>query len=353
MPTQLAKITGANFRALIDGLLKFPPVAEIATSEVIHFCVQQGRARASISGNTVAAGSVLAMRELDPFSVDYRALSPFAALCGDEQMVEITASTKDKEVVFVCGKQSLTVPMTAGNVVSKPKGIEPFLIVTEESVRVLKALAAVAEKDESKPDMCCVYVSRGMGMAGNQNCIVTAPIDGMPDTDEMHFPLRVCSCLEAGDKIGRSGQGLFVMSGCVTTQVPFEVAAISFPVGVVNKLKAAPAELLATLKRAAVSTAFGEAADCVARIPKAQAYITLSFTGKEIELKAQSQTARFRTTLEGTTASDGRVLLPLPEAEDVMGMFQKDVQVLRLSKKGEASLKSGDAQAFFAPVVVS
>lgn len=352
MATQIAKITGKNFRNLILGLLKFPPVAEIATSEVIHFCVQQGRARASVTGITTATGSILAMREIEPFSVDYRALSSFAALCEDEPMIEITASAKDKEVVFVGGEESLTVPMTAGTVIAKPRGIEPFFEVSEGAARVLKALAAVAEKDETKPDMCCVYVRGGIGMAGNQNCIVVAPIEGMPIAEELHFPLKVCSCLEAGDRIGKSAQGLYVVSGCVVTQVPFEIAAISFPVAVVDKLRATPVEVLANLKRADVANAFVKAADCVARTPKAQAHIALQFTTASIELKAKAQTARFRTTIEGAVVQEGLLLLPLPEAEDVMGMFKEKVQILKLTKKGEASIKSGDAQAFFAPVVV-
>ena len=62
MAIQQAKVPSKNFRDLIRAVLKFPPSASVAASEVVHFSVNKGRARASVAGVVVSTATVLGMR---------------------------------------------------------------------------------------------------------------------------------------------------------------------------------------------------------------------------------------------------------------------------------------------------
>ena len=100
-----------------------------------------------------------------------------------------------------------------------------------------------------------------------------------------------------------------------------------------------------------MATVFTESADCAARIPKEQAFLVLTFKDGKIRVRAESQTAVFRTVLDGEVKKDGDLWLELPEAEDALKAFgDGDVACRKLSPKGEAALESAEAKVFFAPV---
>jgi len=232
----------------------------------------------------------------------------------------------------------------------KPKVPEPFFTVTDASAKTLKWLASVAEHDESKPDMHCVFLKAGAAMAGNQKCIAVARTAGLPDVI-LPLPLQLCSVLEAGDKLSKADGGLLLTSGCGVSQIPFVTSSIQFPVAVVERLEAAAGDVYGHCKASVMASVFGESADCVARIPKSQAYLVMTFKAGKIQIKAQSQTASFRTLMDGTVDMDGDLWLELPEAEEALSVFGTgDVVCKRLTLKGETALEGTEAKVFFAPV---
>jgi hypothetical protein len=77
----------------------------------------------------------------------------------------------------------------------------------------------------------------------------------------------------------------------------------------------------------------------------------MTFKDGKIQVKAESQTATFRTLLDGTAEKDGDLWLELPEAEEALVVFDKsDVICRKLSPKGETALEGGSTKVFFAPV---
>ena len=350
MPLQTAKIQSQNFKNLIKAILKFPPSASVAASEVVHFAVNKGRARASVSGVVVSTATVIGMRDLEAFTADYRSLRAYADLLPVDGTVDIEMSTKDNQVRMACGEQKLTLALTLGSVVPKPKMPEPFFIATEQTAKTLKWLASVAEQDESKPDMCCVYLKDGAAMAGNQKCIAIARTEGLP-TDSIPLPLQLCSVLEPGDKLSKVTGGLLLSSGCGISQVPFVTSSIQFPVAVVERLESAAGDIYGVCRASVMSDVFGESADCVARIPKSQAYLVMAFKDGKIQVKAQSQTASFRTVMDGKVEKEGDLWMDLPGAEEALSVFGSgDVICKKLTPKGETALEGTEAKVFFAPV---
>jgi len=349
MAIQQATVPAKNFRSLIRDVLKFPPSASVAASEVVHFSVAKGRARASVAGVVTSAATVLATRELDAFTADYRSLSSYAELLSDDATVNIEVSQKDNMVRFVCGNEKLELALTLGSVLPKPKMPDPFFVATAETVRALKWLASVAEKDEAKQDMCCVYLKDGAAMAGNQNCIAVARTPGLPDI-ELPLPLQLCKVIEPGDRLARAEGGLLLASGCVVAQIPYLVSSIRFPVKTVEKLESAKGSVYGRCSASVMGSVFKKSADCVARIPNVNAFILLTFKGGKINLKAESQTATFRTVLDGAVEKDGDLWLELPEAEDVITVLgDGDVICSKLEPKGETVLEGTETKAFFAP----
>jgi hypothetical protein len=350
MAIQTAKIPSQNFKDLIKAVLKFPPSASVAASEVVHFAVNRGRARASVAGTVVSTATVVGMHDLEAFTADYRSLSAYAEHLPADAMVDLERSTKVNLVRLICGEQKLDLALTLGEVIPKPKVPEPFFTVTEETAKTLKWLASVAEKDESKPDMCCVYLKDGAAMAGNQKCIAVARTEGLP-AESLPLPLQLCSVLEPGDTLSKAEGGLILVSGHGVSQVPYMISSIKFPAAVVARLEAASGTTYGVCKAAVMSSVFSECCDCVARIPKSQAYIIMTFKDGKIQVKAESQTATFRTLLDGTAEKDGDLWLELPEAEEALVVFDKsDVICRKLSPKGETALEGGSTKVFFAPV---
>jgi hypothetical protein len=350
MATQQAKIPAKNFKSLIGSILKFPPSASVSASEVVHFAVNNGRARASISGVVVSTATVIGMHEVEAFTADYRSLRGFAATIPADGSVDIMVSAKDKQVRLVCGEQKLNLPYTLGSVLAKPKVAEPFFTVTAETAVAIRWLAGIAEKDESKLDMCCVYLTGGRAMAGNQKCIGVARTAGLPQ-ESIPLPLNLCAVLEAGDKLSKAEGGLILTSGCGVSQVPYLVSSIKFPVAVVDRMEASAGATYGKCKARDMVSVFTESADCVARIPKAQAFLVMTFKDGKIGVRAQSQTVVFRTVLDGAVKKDGDLWLELPEAEEALKAFgDGDVSCRKLSPKGEAALEGSEAKVFFAPV---
>ena len=352
MAIQQAKVPAKNFRDLIRAVfLKFPPSASVAASEVVHFSVAKGRARASVAGVVTSAATVLASREMDAFTADYRiTCSAYAELLPEDATVDVELSQKDNQVRMACGDLKLTLALTLGSVLPKPKMPDPFFVATEETVRVLKWLASVAEKDEAKPDMCCVYLKDGAAMAGNQNCIAVARTPGLPDV-ELPLLLQLCKVIEPGDRLARAEGGLLLAAGCGVSQIPYLVQSLRFPVKTVEKLENAAGSVYGRCSASAMASVFEKSADCVARIPKVHAFILLTFKGGRINLKAQSQTATFRTVLDGKVEKDGELWLELPEAEEAITVLGSgDVVCRKLEPKGETVLEGTEAKAFFAPV---
>jgi hypothetical protein len=77
----------------------------------------------------------------------------------------------------------------------------------------------------------------------------------------------------------------------------------------------------------------------------------MTFKDGKIGVRAQSQTAVFRTVLDGAVKKDGDLWLELPEAEEALKAFgDGDVSCRKLSPKGEAALEGAEAKVFFAPV---
>ena len=350
MAIQQAKVPSKNFRDLIRAVLKFPPSASVAASEVVHFSVNKGRARAHMAGVVVSTATVLGMHELDAFTADYRSLRAYAELLPEDATVDVEISQKENQVRLVCGELKLTLAYTLGSVLPKPKAPEPFMVVTEQTAKTLKWLASVAEKDESKPDMCCVYLKGGAAMAGNQKCISIVRTPGLPDI-ELPLPLQLCSVIEPGDKIAQVNGGLLLTSGCGISQVPYLVSSLKFPVQVVERLEAAAGEEYGRCKASVMESVFKKSADCVARIPKVQAYLLMIFKAGKINIRATSQTAVFRTVMDGEVKKEGDLWLELPEAEEALAVFGGgDVVCRKLSPKGETALEGSEAKAFFAPV---
>lgn len=352
MALQTAKVSAKGFKELIRDVLKFPPSASVAASEIVHFAISKGRARASVSGLTVSSATVMATsaRDIDAFTADYRGLQAYAKLLPEDATVDVELSTKDKQVLMICGEEKLTLALTLGDVLPKPKMPEPFFEATEETARALKWLASVAEKDETKPDMCCVYLKDGVAMAGNQKCIAVARTPGLPK-ETLPLPLSLCTVLEPGDKLARGNGGLMVQSGSAVIQVPFLVQSLQFPVDTVARLEDAKGDVYGTCKASDMVSVFKISADCVARIPKTEAYLVMSFKGEKINIRAQSQTAAFRTVLAGKTAKDGDLWIELPEGEEALTVFgDGDVVCKKLTPKGETALEGSEAKAYFAPV---
>lgn len=352
MAIQQTKVPAKNFRDLIAAVLKFPPSAQVAASEIVHVAVTKGRARASIAGVVVTTASVMATaRDLDAFSADYRSLSAYAALLPDAEDAHVELTRKDNQVLLTCGEQKLALALTLGSVLPKPKVPEPFFVATEETAKALKWLAGLAEKDEAKPDMCCVYLKDGAAMAGNQRCIAVMRTPGLPE-ETLPLPLSLCQVIEPGDKLAKAEGGLLLVSGCGVVQIPYMVQTLQFPVKIVERMEAAQGETFAECKVGMLSEAFKTSADCVARAPKTQAYISMVCEkGGRIRVLGKSQTATFRTVILGEVKKEGELILELPEAEEALSIFGDGVvSCRRLLPKGETSFEYDGAKAFFAPI---
>ena len=350
MANQTAKIPAKNFKALIEAVLKFPPSAVVSASEIVHFSVTKGRARASVAGLVSSSATVIAAGETDAVTVDYRVIGPYAALCSNEFPVSVEISKKTKEVCFACGDNKLTIPFTFGAVVPKlPLGAELFK-VEGDCAKTLRWLAGIAENDDAKPDMSCVYVRQGTAMAGNQRCIAVSKAPGLP-TGEYALPLALCGVLQTGDLLTAVAGGLVLRSGCGVHSIPFQSETLKFPVRVVDRLSGSKATVFGTCVAKHLADAFKESADCVARIPKTEAVIELEFRDGRLHLHAFSGTAHYRTAFLGEQASDGILLIPLPEAESAIGVFDKDKLTLKQLPKNETVLEGATATVFFAPVM--
>lgn len=351
MPLQTSKISAEKFKALISTVLKFPPSAVVSASEVIHFAVNMGRARVSVAGLVTGAAAVLATGETDAFTVDYRVLGSYAALCPSDGVVQLEVSRKEKEVRFTCGEHRLKVAFNFGSVIKKPvPGPTVLCDVSESFAKTIKWLAYVAEKDEAKPDMCCVYIRNGQAMAGNQKCIAVADIADIPK-GEVALPLNLCAVLEAGDKITVAQNGFIVISGCGAFAVPFHAASIKFPYQVVERMTSSESNVFATCSASALAGALKESIDCVARIPKADAVVRADFADGKMNIRAMTGTAHYSTVVEAEVKKTGGVLVPLIEAGAAISVFDgSDVTIKHVLPKHETSIDGGTAKVFFAPV---
>jgi|GEM_PF-4202879 len=351
VPLQTSKISAEKFKALISTVLKFPPSAVVSASEVIHFAVNMGRARVSVAGLVTGAAAVLATGETDAFTVDYRVLGSYAALCPVDGTVQLEVSRKEKEVRFTCGEHKLKVAFNFGSVIKKPQpGPTEILVVSDHFAKTIKWLASVAEKDEAKPDMCCVYLRNGSAMAGNQKCIAVATLDGIADV-ECALPLNLCAVLEAGDKITKAVDGFIVVSGCGAFAVPFHAASIKFPYQVVERLTSSDSHVFATCAASALSGALKESIDCVARVPKADAVVRADFADGKMSIRAMTGTAHYSTMVDADVKKTGGILVPLVEAGAAVSVFDgSEVAIKHVLPKRETSIDGGTAKVFFAPV---
>lgn len=357
MPTLTAKLPAASFKALVRAVLKFPPSAVVSSSEIVNLGVTKGRLRASVFGVVESYAGVVvtgtAVTEgMEPFAVDYRALAPYAELCPDAQVViEIVK----KDVCFTCGEHTLTIPFTHGRLAPKPITLGADMFVTSvEAAKTLRWLASIAEKDEAKPDMACVYCKAGRAMAGNQNCIAVSFEPDLP-SGTYALPLNLCGVLEPEDKVTGVEGGLVVQSGCGFYSVPFQSETLKFPVSAIEKLIDAKGDLVGQIPAPALSEIFKESTDCVARVPKTTSHIMLTFEKDKLHALASSSTATYRTT---APLKDGKpsveMYLNLQDAAAAIGVFDNDVISLKLLQpKNRPAMIGSAACVFYAPGAVS
>lgn len=347
MPTQTAKVSSLHFKALVSAVLKFPPSASVSSSEIINLAVFKGRLRASVFGLVEASAAVLATGDgLEPFSVDYRVLSPYAELCPD---APVTVEISKNQVLFTCLEHKLKVPFTVGRIAEKRALGTEIFIATEGTAKTVRWLASIADRSEAKPDTACVYLYAGKAAAVNQFAIAVSQVKGLPET-VCALPLLLCAVLAAGDKITQVADGLVVRSEFGTYAVPFLAATLKFPVRLVNRLLTADGELLGICEAPLLAQALKESADCVARIPKTQAGIALTFEGDKLAVDAHSPTADYHTCVPIQEGGNGTVNLPLLESEAAVGVFDQDVlKIKRLEPKRDIALIGSEAFVFFAP----
>lgn len=346
MPTQSAKVSSLHFKALVRAALKFPPSALVSSSEIINLEVSSGRLRISVFGLVEASAAVLATGgPLEPFSVDYRVLSPYAELCPDAPvLIEISKN----QVLFTCVDHKLKVPFTVGRVTAKKPLGEELFVADAEMAKSIRWLSGLADQTDARPDTSCVYIYNRKAVALNQYCIAVSQVKGLPDAS-FALPLMLCAVLAAGDKITSTANGLIVASEIGVYSVPFLAATVRFPVKLVDRIMKNDGELFGVCEAAQLAVAFKESADCVARIPKTTAQVSLTFDATSVEIYAHSATADYTTkvpVLEGKTS--GTASFPLLEAEQAIDVFGTDsIKIKRLEPKKELALIGSEAFVFF------
>jgi hypothetical protein len=346
VPTQSAKIGSLHFKALVRAVLKFPPSASVSSSEIINLEVSKGRLRATVFGLVEASAAVLATGEgMDAFSVDYRVLSPYVELCPD---APVTIEIGKNQVLFTCLEHKLKIPFTVGRIAAKKTLGSELFIADIETSKAIRWLASIVDRGEAKPDTSCVYVHHARAISMNQYCIAISQVKGLPN-ESFALPLALCAVLADGDKVTSAKDGLIVASELGVYSIPFLSATLNFPVKLIDRLLNSDGEILGVCEVPPLAVAFKESADCVARIPKVTANVTLTFGEAKLEVYAHSATADYTTTMAVVEGTTGKVSFPLLEAEAAIDVFGEDsITIKRLEPKKEVALLGTEACVFFA-----
>jgi hypothetical protein len=299
-----------------------------------------------VFGLVEASAVVLATGEgMDAFSVDYRVLSPYAELCPD---APVLLEIGKNQVLFTCLEHKLKIPFTVGRIAAKKTLGTELFVADVDTAKAIRWLASIVDRGEAKPDTSCVYIHHAKAISMNQYCIAISQVKGLPN-DSFALPLALCAVLADGDKVTSVKDGLIVASELGVYSIPFLSATLNFPVKLIDRLLDGDGEMFGVCEVPPLAVAFKESADCVARIPKVTANVTLTFGEAKLEVYAHSTTADYTTVIPLSEGKIGKVSFPLLEAEAAIDAFgDASIKIKRLEPKKEVALIGTEACVFFA-----
>src|ERR1035437_7667400 len=225
-------VVGADFKALIVAVSRFPTIGSFAGSDTISISAQDGKINASSFGVVLSKARVKADGVLPLVGVDERALTAFAALCPDASKVYL--EVVGKELVIKC-RRELTVCLATGtdHKMASTKDMVG-LAISEEMVKKVGYLAQLAFSDSSRAELCCVMLNGEEAISCSPKIVASLKLKGMKG-EKIPLPLALAKGLKAGDilypgmqeTILNSGIGRYSMPSVVKARTDYPLAAVS------------------------------------------------------------------------------------------------------------------------------
>jgi hypothetical protein len=291
----------------------------------------------------MSRASVKVEGELPLLGLDERPVVGFSSIVRDEGVV--TIRTEETEVVFRTGKKTVTIPRKIG-VTHKltPVDEAQVLEITEEIAERVKYLAGIAFTDASRPELCCVMLAGGKGMACNQKAVAVFNCEQPGGIKGTAIPLALAKMLALGDRLYpgkgettlKSGMGTYIMPAPVRAQKDFPIALLPglAKTAVQGTVKVRADKLMAAVR---------ECDACLGSISRTEIVLNVNTleSGEGIEITAQNGGARYQGIVG--TKGVGKLMLKI-SLEELMPLVdfiskQDTVEISAGKKNNEAFLR--------------
>ncbi len=316
-----AKIQGADFKAVIAAVSRFPCIGAFVDSDKVNIVISGGVLQASTFGVVVSRAEVPAEGDIELCGTDERTVVPYAsAVVGTSP---VTMLSDGKTIKLKTRNRELTLGTLAGRNNEIPKIKGATLKVTPEVAEKLGYLSEIAMSDQSKPQLCCVMVNGGKLMAVNQKSVAQLSCDISGHTGRTALPVALLTGLKKGDVLTvgtdtvlKSGIGVYCMPS------PLE-AQKSFPIETVDKIGKQEKQQIAGIDGDKLQSALEECATCLGNVSRTEVLATLNFKLGKLILTAQNGGVIFKRVIPvETSATEASMILPLEEALHAAPMFK-------------------------------
>ena len=353
MKKTVSKVTvaGADFKALISAVTKFPTVGSFAASEQITFQVRDKKLQALAFGVVMSQASIPILEgEIPHLALDQRPVMGFSGVIQASQKVFIEAGAS--EVQIKAGKRSITIPRQVGAHHKLPD-IDPAaakIKVTATLAERVVYLSRIAFTDSSRPELCCVMLSGGQGMACNQKAI--AVLGCTKTTGNTAIPLTLAKELTKGDTLIPCKNETFLLSGIATYVMPSPIRAQKdFPIKAINEMGVIQTHNWVKIRADKFSQLVMECDACLGSIAKTEVTLSVETAtdGQSIQLSAKNGGAIFQGKLD-VVAPKLSLKIPLEELVPLMGFIGAQEEFVELSagvKNNETFLQFSSGWGLF------
>lgn len=340
-----AKIAGADFKAVIAAVSRFPTIGTFVDSDKVNIVIANGVLQASTFGVVVSRAEVPAEGDVELCGTDERTVVPYASTVVGQSPV--TMVSDGKTIRLRTRNREIMLGSLKGRNNEIPEVSGAMLKVTDDVGKKLGYLSEIAMSDQSKPQLCCVMVAADKLMAVNQKCVAVLDCKVPEHKGKTALPVPLLNQLKKGDVL-TVGENTVLKSGIGLYCMPSPTAAQeSFPVDTVEKIGKQKKEQIAAIVGDRLVSAFEECATCLGNVSRTEMVTTLTFKKGKMELVAQNGGVQFRRVIAVDVTQEATMILPLEEALHAIPMLKdKDIRVFR-GANGEAFLSFKDGWAMF------
>lgn len=339
----ILSVVGTELRALIAAVTKFPSVGAFVGSENVNLQTAGGILTATTFGIVVARAKVKAQGDTELFAVDSQALVAFAGFCGKG---DAKLDIQDKEIWMSARGRKVKAPKTVGSVLDIAVAKSDRLTLTAATAKTIEYLSQLAVLDQSRPELCCVMLSKKKAMAMSGKAAACLPCS--IDVERLAVPIPLARIMHEGSYL-RAGKAETVLeSGIADYMMPSPVEAQQrFPLASIAGYEKIGRKPVAVCDGSRLSSALAECRTCLGQASRTEVVVRITVTKGRLRLQATNGGIQFERVFTVDMKKEADIAIPMDEGIRAAPLFADSKVTIAQAENGASFFSLGNGWVMF------